>query len=193
MYHDDRVQTAINFFRSRLTNGISVDTSEARWKYVNRGEATFQGVELEGKYYLNKEVFLQGSALYQTNHDGAGNRNVTPIPNVGVKAGISYEAARGLTAGIFDSYDGALDGYATTLNPGPAAHHPVNVHLRIDVTELWRAHTVGGLRCSSTPTTWRTSRCGWRIGEIPETRFVNRGRTIYFGVELASKRRVVQR
>ena len=195
MYHDDRVQAGVNYFRSRLTNSISVDTSEARWKYVNRGEATFQGLELEGKYYLKKDFFLQGSALYQTNKDGDGNRNVTPIPNVGVKAGISYEAAKGLTASVFDSYDGALDGYATTLNPGPAAHHLVNVHLRIDVTDFWRTHTAGGFALfinADNVTNQQVWMPDWG-GNTGDTIPVNRGRTIYFGVELASKRRVVPR
>jgi outer membrane receptor protein involved in Fe transport len=189
-YHDARVHAGVNYFRSRLTNGINVDTSEARWKYVNRGEATFQGIEFEGKFYLNKDFYLQGSTLYQTNKDGDGNRNVTPIPNVGVKAGISYEAAKGVTASVFDSYDGGLDGYAATLNPGPDAHHLVNMHLRFDVSDYWRTHAAAGFAVfvnADNLTNQQVWMPDWG-GNTGDTVPVNRGRTIYFGVELASKR-----
>jgi outer membrane receptor protein involved in Fe transport len=190
-YHDDRVQAGVNFFRSRLTNSISVDTSEARWKYVNRGGTTFQGLEFEGKYYFKKEFFLLGSVLYQTNKDGDGNRNVTPIPNMGAKAGFSYEAARGLTASVFESYDGAVDGYAATLNPSPGAHHLVNMHLRLDVSDYWRSHSAAGFAVvinADNVTNQQVWMPDWG-GNTGDTLPVNRGRTIYFGVELASKRR----
>jgi outer membrane receptor for ferrienterochelin and colicins len=186
-YHEDRVQAGVNYFRSRQTNSITVDFSEARWKYQNLGEATFHGVEFEGKYFVRKNFFLLGSALYQTNEDGDGNKNVTPIPNVGVKAGVSYESANGLTASIFDSYDGAVAGYAATLNPGPAAHHLVNTLVRVDVSHYW--HTTGARSLSlfinadnvTNQQVWMPDWGGGTGDTIP----VNRGRTIYFGVDMS--------
>lgn len=190
-YHDDRVQAGFNYFRSRLTNSISVDASEARWKYVNRGETTFHGLEFEGKLYVRKDFFLLGSVLYQTNQDGDGNSNVTPMPNFGTKAGISYQADRGLTASVFDTYDGRVDGYAATVNPGPSAHHLVNVHLRFDVSDYWRTDAARGFALLISAdnvmnqAVWMPDWGGNTGDTIP----VNRGRTIYFGIELASKSR----
>jgi len=186
-YHEDRVQAGVNYFRSRQTNSITVDFREARWKYQNLGEATFHGVEFEGKYFARKNFFLLGSALYQTNEDGDGNKNVTPIPNVGVKAGFSYESANGLTASIFDSYDGAVAGYAATLNPGPTAHHLVNALVRVDVSHYW--HTTGARSLSlfvnadnvTNQQVWMPDWAGGTGDTIP----VNRGRTIYFGVDMS--------
>ena len=190
-YHDERVQAGLNYFRSRLTNGINVDTSEARWKYVNRGDATFQGLEFEGKLYVKTDFFMFGSVLYQTNEDGDGNSNVTPIPNVGTKTGISYQAAKGLTASVFDSYDAGLEGYAGTVNPGPDAHHLVNVHLRFEVSDYWRTQSARGfalLISADNVTNQQVWMPDWG-GNTGDTIPVNRGRTIYFGVELASKSR----
>jgi outer membrane receptor for ferrienterochelin and colicins len=186
-YHEDRVQAGVNYFRSRQTNSITVDTSEARWKYQNLGEATFQGLEFEGKYYVKKDFFLLGSALYQTNEDGDGNTNVTPIPNVGVKAGVSYESANGLTASIFDRYDGAVNGYAATLNPGPGAHHIVNALVRLEVTRYWQTTAARSLALfinADNMTNQQVWLPDWG-GNTGDTVPVNRGRTIYFGVEVS--------
>ncbi|MEO7888458.1 MAG: TonB-dependent receptor [Vicinamibacterales bacterium] len=186
MYRQDRVEAGVNFFRSRMANSISVDTSEARLKYVNHGEATFRGFELEGKYYLSRDLFLQGSALYQTNKDGDGKRNVAPSPNAGVKAGISYQS-NGLTASIFSTYDGAVKGYAATVNPGPEAHHLANAYLRLNLSRFWTSKAAKGVALFINADNI-TNRQVWMPdwgGNTGDTIPVNRGRTIYFGIELA--------
>ena len=99
------------------------------------GEVTFNGVELEGKYYFRKDFFAQGSMLYQTNQDGNGVSNVTPIPNLGLKAGVSYESWRGVTAGLFDESDGRVTPYPGTVNPVQGWHHLLNAHLRYDISK----------------------------------------------------------
>jgi outer membrane receptor protein involved in Fe transport len=48
-YRGDRIQGSANYFHSKHTNSIVIDAREQVWRYVNYGEATFQGVELEGK------------------------------------------------------------------------------------------------------------------------------------------------
>jgi outer membrane receptor protein involved in Fe transport len=185
-YHQDRVEAGVNYFRSKLTDSISVDFSQARWRYQNLGAVTFHGVELESKYYLRKEFFLMGSVLYQTNEDGDGNQNVTIVPNFGFKAGISYAAANGLTASIFDGYDGGLT-YGPTLNPGPAAYHLVNGHLRLDISQYWRAAAASGLAFFvhgdnlANQQVWMPDLGGGTGDTVP----VDRGRTVYFGIELS--------
>jgi outer membrane receptor protein involved in Fe transport len=47
--------------------------------YFNLGQVTFNGFEVEGKYYFRKDFFLQGSTLYQTNVDQNGIANVSPV------------------------------------------------------------------------------------------------------------------
>src|SRR5205814_3972436 len=90
-YQANRFQGALTFFRSRQTDSIVVvPFPPDRARYMNLGEATFQGFELEGKYYLRKNYFVTGSVSYQANHDGNGNSNITPIPNFGAKAGFRY-------------------------------------------------------------------------------------------------------
>ena len=190
-YHTDRAQAGISYFRSRLTNSITVDVSQARWKYQNLGEATFHGIELEGKLYLTKDVFLLGSSLYQANEDGVGNRNVAPVPNVGAKAGISYESAGGLTTSLFDSYAGSVAGYAATLNPGPGSHHLVHALVRLKLSRFWRTPAAARLALvvnASNLTNEEVWMPDWG-GNTGDTIPVNRGRTVYFGFEVASKGR----
>src|SRR5581483_9619971 len=72
-YQRKRWQAGLNYFHSRQTDNIIVDTTTPRWKYTNLGRATFQGAELEGKYYLGTNFLLLGSALYHVDHDQASN------------------------------------------------------------------------------------------------------------------------
>jgi outer membrane receptor protein involved in Fe transport len=186
-YQQNRIEAGVNYFRSKLTDSISVDTSHALWRYQNLGDVTFHGVELESKYYITKNVFLMGSVLYQTNTDGDGNHDVTLVPNVGGKAGISYASASGLTASVFDGYDGGLPNYGATLNPGPSAHHLVNAHVRLDASHYWHADAAKGLALFvhadnlANQQVWMPDLGGNTGDTIP----VDRGRSIYVGVELS--------
>ncbi len=132
-YQGERLQTGVNYFRSKQTDSITINTAPSRWFYQNLGEATFQGVELEGKLYVNKQVLLLGSMLYQTNEDGAGTTNITPVPNTGVKGGVSYQTSNGLTTSVFDVYQSGVSGYVATLNPAPEAYHLVTASMKFDV------------------------------------------------------------
>jgi outer membrane receptor for ferrienterochelin and colicins len=186
-WQHNNVEAGVNYFRSKQTDTISIDFSQARWKYQNLGDITFQGAEVAGKYYLTKEFFLQGSLLYQTSEDTDGDAilETTTVPNFGFKAGFSY-ASNGLTASVFDSYDGELP-YGATLNPGPAAHHLVNSHFRLDVFRFWHAEAARAVALFihgdnlANQQVWMPD-LGSNTGDtIP----VNRGRTIYFGVEVS--------
>ena len=119
-YQANRFQGALTYFHSRQTDSIVIVPGPDRAKYMNLGEATFQGFELEGKYYLRKGFFLTGSVSYQANQDGNGNSNITPVPNFGAKGGFSYRRENGLTLSIFDNYQGALRGLTdAAVNPSP--------------------------------------------------------------------------
>jgi len=130
------MQVGIDYFHSTITNNIVNLPGPTRAVYFNFGRITFNGVELEGKYYFEKNFFLQGSTLYQVNEDQTGKTNVSPIPTIGFKAGVSYESSRNrkLTIGLFDVSDGPFSGY-TAVNPLQGWHHIINGNLRWDLAK----------------------------------------------------------
>ena len=137
-YQGDPYQVGINFFKSKQTDIIYQDRTDKFPipTYNNGVEVSFQGVELEGKYYLNHLWFLMGSMLYQTNEDKTGNENVTPIANLGVKAGISYKSEL-LTFSLFNIYQDKMDEiYETQLNPSPDAYSMMNLYCRLSMNQL---------------------------------------------------------
>lgn len=185
-YQANRFQGALTYFHSRQTDSIIVDTRPVRWVYLNLGEATFHGFELEGKYYLRKSLFMTGSVSYQANQDGNGNRNITPIPNFGAKGGLSYRAENGLTLSIFDNYQGDLNGFSgPTVNPLPNAYHLLSSHIRYDLSRYLGSRDKGGVALFA-----HAENLADRQVWLPDwgnnsgdTMPVNRGRTVYFGVE----------
>jgi outer membrane receptor protein involved in Fe transport len=135
-YENNRSQIGIDYFHSRFGDNIVNVAGATRSVYFNLGTVTFNGIELEGKYYFRKNFFLQGSTLYQVNADQTGKTNVSPIPNIGFKAGISYETKRSLTFGLFDVSDGPFDGY-TAVNPLQGWHHIINANFRYDLSKYF--------------------------------------------------------
>jgi outer membrane receptor protein involved in Fe transport len=128
-----QIQLGIDYFHSKFTDNIVNLPGPMRAAYFNLGQVTFNGVELEGKYYFRKDFFLQGSTLYQTNQDGTGTSNVSPVPNVGFKGGLSYTSIRGITASLFDVSDGGFGSYAA-VNPLQRWRHVLNGNFRYDLS-----------------------------------------------------------
>ena len=181
----------MNYFHSKQTDSIvAVITPSSRYKYTNLGEATFQGVELEGKYYLTKELLLLGSLLYQVNQDQAGNENVTPVPNRGIKTGLSYGREDVWTAGVFNIYSGPLDPrYAGVINPSEQAHNTLGANLRVDLSRRLGWSGKSGIALLVHGTNLLNGRVwlpAW--GGLPSTIPFDRGRTVYFGLELFGKK-----
>lgn len=186
-YQGRRFQTGINYFHSRQTDPIILADQSTNGHYLNAGAATFQGVELEGKYYLGKSFFLTGSSIYQTNHDEFGNGDLTPIPHWGAKGGVSYAAANGWTASLFDGYQGAIPGYDNAINPKPEAFHLLTAHLRYDLGRFLPADSKTGLALVAHADNlldhpvWLPD---WK--DSPgNTIFSQRGRTVYAGIEFS--------
>ena len=188
-YQHDRAQGSVNFFHSRQTDSITIDTTTTPWHYANLGEATFHGVEFEGKYYVTKQVFVLGSILHQTNESG-GVENITPIPNNSVKAGASYQGDEGLTIGVFDTYRGIVPGYQFTVNPSVDASHLINAQIRFDVARYFQnlgstgLSFVANIENLTNNSLWMPDLGGGTGDTIP----VNRGRTFYVGAELSLNR-----
>ncbi len=188
-YQNNRSQASIAYFHSRQDHVIFENGTAFPATYENLNTpATFQGVDSEGKHYLNKGWFLIGGALYQINHDAAV-KLLTPIPALSVKAGLSYESANGANLSIFDAYQGHIPGYAAALNPRPDAFHAVSAHLRWDLSKRALKSDKRGVAAfayadnlTNTPVwlpQWGSS--------LPNTIPVNRGRTLFFGIEVWQK------
>lgn len=187
-YQVNRFQGALTYFHSRQTDSIVVDTRPVRWRYLNLGEAIIQGFELEGKYYLRKSFFLTGSISYQANEDANENYNLTPVPNFGVKAGLSYRSENGLTVSMFDNYQGRLNGFSNaTVNPSPTAYHLLGAHVRYDLSRYLGSRDKGGIALfahGENLANYQVWLPDWG-NNSGDTMPVNRGRTVYFGVEFS--------
>jgi outer membrane receptor for ferrienterochelin and colicin len=190
-YQHDRVQGSVNFFHSRQTDTITIDTTQPRWQYANLGTATFHGVETEGKFYVTKQIFLVGSILHQNNESG-GVENITPIPNNTAKWGFSYAGNEGLTFGLFDNYLGAINGYMSsiTINPAYTTSHMIDAQIKFDVARYVQSmgstglQFVANLQNLTNNSLWLPDLGGATGDTIP----VNRGRTFFVGAELSLNR-----
>ncbi len=185
-YTGERVDTSFNYFHSRLRDSIGVDTAPARWRYVNLGVTTFEGVEIESKYYLTRSLFVTGSLTYQTTDDDGVVAMVTPVPSTGVKAGVSYQNRR-VTASVFDVFNGSIPQYGPTINPAPAAYHMVDAELRLELAPYLRGMSDKGIAFVlhandlANRQVWLPDWGGNTGDTIP----TYRGRTVYAGVELS--------
>jgi outer membrane receptor protein involved in Fe transport len=135
-FEDNRFQAGIDYFHSKFNDLIVDLPGPTRAVYFNFGQLTFNGAEIEGKYYFGKNFFLQGSALYQVNVDGTGKSNVSPVPNIGFKAGFSYERGKKWSASLFDVSDGPFTGY-TAVNPLQGWHHIIDGDFRYDLSKYF--------------------------------------------------------
>ena len=189
-YQGRRIQGSMNFFHSHQTDSIVVVPAVDRWHYDNLGSATFQGVEMDGKYYLRQHWFLMSSLSYQVNRQGGGTTNSTPVPNLTAKAGLSYETPGGMLASVFDNYQGPPHGFQTVgVNPPVAAHHLISAQLRFDLSRYLAPNSKTGLALFvygenlANRQVWMPD---W--GDNPsDTIPVQRGRTVYFGLEFRRK------
>jgi outer membrane receptor protein involved in Fe transport len=188
-YQNNRVQASVDYFHSRETQLILEDGSTRPALYYNlNSPATFQGIDSEGKYYILRNWFVMGSVLYQANHDQT-IANLSPVPSLGAKAGISYMAESGASVSLFDAYQGHIGGYAASINPRPEAFHSVSVHARFDLTKHWLKSSAQGFALFvhgddlANNQIWLPALGTNSANTIP----VVRGRTIYFGIEVWQK------
>jgi outer membrane receptor protein involved in Fe transport len=185
-YQNNRVLTSVDYFHSHEDHLIFENGSTFPAHYYNLSDpAMFQGIDSEGKYYFRQDWFLLGSVLYQVNHDNS-MANLSAIPTLGAKAGISYMAKNGADISLFDAYQGHIDGYAAAVNPRPDAFHSVSLHARWDVTKHWLKDSAQGLALFVHGDDLLNSQL-WlpALGTgSPNTVPVVRGRTLYFGIEV---------
>jgi outer membrane receptor for ferrienterochelin and colicins len=188
IYQGKRLEVGVSFFHSHQTDSIvELYNSEGIGRFVNLGEVIFHGGEMEEKYHFAKNFLLLGSVSYQHNVDGQGNQNITPIPDLGVKAGLSYEAPKRWTFSLFDIYEGPLDARFTgVLNPPPGPYHLLEANARFNLKYMGAGGRPGLAFVAhgenlATKQIWLPE---W--GDNPgDTMPVNRGRTVYIGIEMS--------
>lgn len=140
-YQGEQTQLAVNLFQSKMSNIVQIYYST----YENRGNVTYQGAEFEGKYYLNRSLYICGSVLYQTNENDS-LKNLAPIANLGTKAGISYVWDKGITIGLFDIYQGDLDDkFKGNRNPNQGAYNLLHLHSKFNLNKLFNMSFEPGL------------------------------------------------
>jgi outer membrane receptor protein involved in Fe transport len=127
-YHSPDYQAAFTAFRSRQSKFISVvcGTPCVPFRWVNGESAVYKGFELETQAVLFKGLQWKGSYTFQTNRDGQGQNNTSPMPNHMAKMGLTYDINEDFQASVFYSFFNA----AKTL-PQQAQNNPVagNDHL----------------------------------------------------------------
>lgn len=191
-YQGNRFEGGVNYFHSHQTNIIVLANQTTAGTYENLGSATFDGAEGEGKYYFQKYFYFTGSAAYQFNVSGSsGGGPITPIPNFGAKAGVSYESSNGLTVGLFDTYEGSVSGgYSEAVNPKPTAYSLLNANFRLELSKFLHTGHAAGLALvahAENLTNTQVWLPDWK--DVPgDTIFVNRGRTIFAGIEISVKK-----
>ncbi len=137
-YQGEKTQFGLSIFKSMMKDIIQpVPTGEgfAR-EYANLQSVDFTGGELEGKYYVNRNVYFTGSVSYQTNTSG-DDSNVTPVANLSVKGGASVRTNNGILISFFNIYQGDPDEkFLGIVNPEYKAYNILNLHSELELNEI---------------------------------------------------------
>lgn len=118
-YSNDKGSISMTYFRSHQENLIvTVSNPDPDFDliFTNLGEQISSGIELEGKYSLTKNFYLNGSYSFQKNEDEDGNENVTRLPQHMLKIGAMYDIQGIVKIAVHNAYysspivSGGLDG-----------------------------------------------------------------------------------
>jgi outer membrane receptor for ferrienterochelin and colicins len=141
-YNADNFQAGVNYYYSDQKDIITLSQANPQYRqYQNMTEINYQGVEFESKYYLNTNLFLTGSMLYQVNKDTAGFINKIPTATWYKKVGISYMDNKGITLSLFDVFNNGLDtSYSGTINPGPKPMDIMDLNCAFDFSKFFKLH-----------------------------------------------------
>ncbi len=144
-YKKENVQLSLVYFNSNQSNlMIQGLRSGLEPKYRNEGTFRSQGVEFEGKYAPTEQLYILGSASYQTNVLNEKFENSTPIPNLIARLGGGYNNRDiGLSVGVFNIFYSQPNDVAVInpsrrlVNPTAQAFNLLNVNINWNLTELF--------------------------------------------------------
>lgn len=180
-YQTDRFLVAANYFDSRQTGIIEAGSAT----YTNLDSIRIRGVEFESKWYLNDHLFAFGSLLYNKPDLARPLRT----PRWTTSGGLSYQAKKAFIFSLSNLYSASVPGYAFTINPSPTAHHQIQTHGRLEMSRVFgqwakglalfvHGENLGGRQA------WLPSLESSSNDTIP----FRRGRTFYYGLEVALSR-----
>jgi outer membrane receptor for ferrienterochelin and colicins len=138
-YNTADYNVSATYFNSKMTDIISrrllVPPAST---YVNAGEISTDGVELESKWRLNSRWSFEANATLQSNEDGNGAANATADSDTMLKGGISYNTQHGVVLSAFDSYFAEAAAYpaAAQVNPAADDYHLLSATVNMDLHEL---------------------------------------------------------
>ena len=140
LYHPTNYDFSLTYYNSTMMDVHERKIVGGFTTFVNsNNEITLQGIEFEGKAHLDDVWDLTGSLSYQQSEDKGGTTDVTFSPNLMAKFGISYDAGKGYTAGLFNSYfsdagktENTRTGVAV-VNPKAEAYNLMTANLEIDI------------------------------------------------------------
>jgi outer membrane receptor for ferrienterochelin and colicin len=130
----------LNNFYSKISNSIyQQQIIPPPNRYANSNiPTTIVGMELEGKYFITKELMLVGSGLFQKNTTGDSAGNMMPVPEASAKGGISY-SANGFTASVFNIYEGDIHKrYNPRFNKARDAFNLLNATIKYEISRLFK-------------------------------------------------------
>jgi outer membrane receptor for ferrienterochelin and colicins len=117
-YNADNWQVGASYFYTLYNRLIVQDFTSFPGTYLNLGELTIKGFEIESKFYVNDKIFISASFLQQHNEDKEGHKNISFLPYNQAKIGVSYKWPKGITASLFHVYRSKLkDVYDDPFNP----------------------------------------------------------------------------
>ncbi len=188
-YQGEQTQLALNLFRSEMTNIIQLAYNDQFINvYGNRADVTFYGVEFEGKLYVNRNFYLSGSVLYQTNENKDGVKDLAPVANFGTKTGVSYVTDNGITVSLFNIYQGELDTkFSGYLNPNQGAYNLLHLNTKFNLNKMFDLSIKPDLTLLfSVDNLLDREHFGYDLGGISYDGIPSiPGRAIYFGLSAA--------
>lgn len=142
-YRNENFQIGLSYFHSNLTDIINLEHITNIPTYQNLGQLTFNGFEIETKYYANQNLYLTGSALYQNNKNSMGETNISPSSNISAKGGINYISNGGISLGLFNVFQGPIDiKYESDFNASPiTSFNKLSFHADVNANKLLNLST----------------------------------------------------
>jgi outer membrane receptor protein involved in Fe transport len=139
-YQTNNISFATTYFHSKQ-DGL-VARAGAPSTFVNAGEVTYDGIELEGKWTLNNQWSFIGNLSYQTNEDQDDEHDVAFSPNVMAKGGVSYDSRQGYKLSLFNSFfeePTSISDVRTTVaevNPNADSYNLLTANLEINIGDV---------------------------------------------------------
>jgi outer membrane receptor for ferrienterochelin and colicins len=137
-YKTRDLQLALNGFVSMYRQSIGADFTKVPISYVNMGETTIAGGELEAKRYFNREIYVTSSVAYQRSTDTKGTWDITSLPTLEWKFGPSYQSASGITLSLFNILQTRLPKkYQNGVNPSAGTYDVLSVHANVEIDKFF--------------------------------------------------------